>query len=121
MPSPCLDALGLGSVSSESQSVLFSINLAQEQAVQFDDGSGARGIENYWTTRFGDDFSAVAHIYSGFGDVSNLSAQLDHKIQSDSFAAAGGDYATLTSLAVRLHRHGAARPSLAMTTSSSSF
>ncbi|KAL3422238.1 glutaminase a [Phlyctema vagabunda] len=98
-------ALDLGNIgSADSVSTLFTIGLAQELAVQFA-GEGSAGsltpIPSLWTSYFGSDLEALSFHYSDYADVSGLAAELDQKIATDSLAAAGQDYLTITSLATR--------------------
>lgn len=51
----------LGSVSSSTKSVLFSIGLCQKEAIQFlGEGDSVRTINSLWTDYFSDDLAAVS-------------------------------------------------------------
>ena len=94
-------ALDLGSVGSTSIDSLFTINLAQESAILFNSGSGDTPVASYWTSQYNDDLSAVSFFYGDYSNVAGLATSLDNQVSSDSTAADGDDYLTLTSLAVR--------------------
>lgn len=80
---------------------VFTINIAQDNTVQYRDGNGVESIPSYWTNTYQDYESALDHFYGQYQDVSSQTADLDSRVASDSTAAGGDDYLTLTSLAVR--------------------
>ncbi|ORY17157.1 glutaminase GtaA [Clohesyomyces aquaticus] len=94
-------AIDLGSVGSTATSILFSIGLCQEQAIQFLGKDGLVVLPSLWKSYFSDDVSALSFFHKDYSESSKLSTQLDDKISTDSIAVAGQDYLTLTSLAAR--------------------
>ncbi|RMZ04257.1 hypothetical protein D0862_05374 [Hortaea werneckii] len=94
-------AKDLGSVGSDSVETVFTINIAQDNTVQYRDGNGVESIPSYWANTYQDYESALDHFYGQYQDVSSQTADLDSRVASDSTAAGGDDYLTLTSLAVR--------------------
>jgi hypothetical protein len=52
-------AINLGSVGASAVSTLFSLGLAQEQAVQFSGASNVTALPPLWTSYFDDDLAAV--------------------------------------------------------------
>ena len=53
-------AVDLGSVSATAVGTLFSIGLAQEQAIQFDGASGVVSVPSLWTSYFSTELDAVS-------------------------------------------------------------
>ncbi|RAH45891.1 glutaminase GtaA [Aspergillus brunneoviolaceus CBS 621.78] len=91
----------LGSVDS-SVGVLFSIGLAQTDAMQYNGtDKGYAPLPSLWTSYFSDGVEALDFFHNDYGASSSLSTELDDKIAADSLAAAGQDYLTITSLTVR--------------------
>ena len=93
-------AIDLGSVGSESVESVFTINLAQSNAVQFDGDDGVQALPSYWTESYSDDLSALTFFSGDYEYISDLCTDLDTKVASDS-TAISNDYLTLTSLALR--------------------
>lgn len=94
-------AVNLGSVGSDSVQSLFTLNLAQEDVVQFEGAAGIEAIPSYWSETYSDDISALSFFYNDYENVAGLATDLDNQIASASTAAGGSDYVTLTSLVVR--------------------
>lgn len=114
-------AVDLGSVDSSPVGTLFSIGLAQTDAVQYAFKTGMAPVPSLWTSYFSDDLAAVCTLFcscrvgtnlnsssfqlnffhNDYSEASSLSSQLDDKIARDSIAAAGQDYLTITSLSAR--------------------
>jgi len=94
-------ALDLGSVGSDSVSALFTINLNQQNAIQFEGANGNETLPSLWTSYFGTDLNADTFAYNDYSAVSALSTTFDNQVASDSAAAAGDNYTTITSLAAR--------------------
>ncbi|PPJ50023.1 hypothetical protein CBER1_06813 [Cercospora berteroae] len=96
-------AKDLGSVGNQNVETLFTINLLQQNSVQF--ATGVKQIQSmpaYWRAAYGDDeLSAVATMYYDYQDASASSSGLDAQVDRDARAVGGADYATITSLAVR--------------------
>lgn len=82
-------------------STLFSLGLAQEQAVQFDGASGNVSVNSLWTSYFASEDAALEFFHTDYATAAGLATTFDNKVVTDSTAAGGADYVTLTSLAVR--------------------
>ncbi|KAN0083835.1 protein of unknown function (DUF1793) domain containing protein [Elaphomyces granulatus] len=93
-------AINLGSVSASTVSTLFSLGLAQEQAIQFS-GASETALPPLWTSFFNDDLAALQFFQGDYSTASSLCSDLDNKISRDSLAASGQDYLTITSLSAR--------------------
>lgn len=94
-------AINFDLVNSSPASALFTIGLYQTQAIQYDGPSGVGPVPSLWTSYFQDERDAVDFFYHDYPTANSLSWELDLNIDQDSKAAAGDDYLTLTSLAVR--------------------
>ncbi|KAK7754712.1 hypothetical protein SLS62_003270 [Diatrype stigma] len=95
-------AKDLGSVGSSTVSTVFSIGIAQENAVQLlGEGDGLTTYPSLWTSYFDTGLDAMTFFYKDYSESSKLATDLDNKVASDSLAAAGQDYLTITSLSVR--------------------
>jgi len=113
-------AVDLGSVGASGASTLFTIGLAQRDAVQFLGAKGVVALPALWTSYFNDDLAAVSRpsplmkhlsskrlffqlefFHKDFPTANRLSTELDDQVARDSIAAAGQDYLTITSLSVR--------------------
>lgn len=94
-------AYDFGSVGSTSENALFSIGLAQEQAIQFDSASGNISVPSLWTSYFTDAPTATGFFMNDYATASSMGDSIDKQIQSDSISASGQDYATYTTLAYR--------------------
>ena len=57
-------AVDLGPVTSTPVSVLFTIGLAQQQAVQFNGGNGTEPINSLWTSYYATEIDAVSNLIS---------------------------------------------------------
>ncbi|KAK3066258.1 hypothetical protein LTR53_017468 [Teratosphaeriaceae sp. CCFEE 6253] len=93
-------AVDLGSVGSESVESVFTINLAQGNAVQFNGANGVQPLPSYWTSPYSDDLSALSFFYNDYDHVSGICTDLDNRIAADT-KAVSDDYLTLTSLTTR--------------------
>ncbi|KAI0842595.1 glutaminase A [Hypoxylon sp. FL0890] len=92
----------LGSVGSASVSTLYSIGITQDAAIELlGEGSNLTTYPSLWTDYFGSDVEAMTFFYNDYDEASRLATDLDNKVASDSLAAAGQNYLTLTSLSVR--------------------
>lgn len=92
----------LGSVGSASVSTLYSIGMTQDGAINLlGEGSDLTTYPALWNSYFGSDVEAMTFFYNDYDEASSLSTDLDNKVASDSLAAAGQNYLTLTSLSVR--------------------
>ncbi|KAH8670727.1 hypothetical protein BGZ61DRAFT_521665 [Ilyonectria robusta] len=91
----------LGSVGSTSKSALFTIGYTQEDAIQFQgQGEDIQSAQSLWKEYFAED-ELVAFFYKDYDHATNYCDVLDNRVSRDSKAAAGQDYLTITSLAVR--------------------
>ncbi|KAF1984206.1 glutaminase GtaA [Aulographum hederae CBS 113979] len=93
-------AKDLGNVGSAGIDTLFTIGLCQDYAIQFNGSDGYQPQPSLWKSYFDSDTDAIDWFYQDYSTSSEMSAELDSKIQSDSVGAAGQKYATLTTLSV---------------------
>ena len=91
----------LGSVGSTPVSTLFTLGLAQEQAIQFDGAAGNVSVNSLWTSYYATEDAALEFFHTDFADASGLATTFDNQVVTDATAAGGADYVTLTSLATR--------------------
>ena len=92
----------LGSVQSQTAEVVYSLGLIQENVINFASGaSGLTPVPALWKASYSDDLAAVVGFYSDYDEASQDSDSLDQRIQTDSVTAAGQNYATITTLALR--------------------
>ena len=94
-------AIDLGSIDTSAVSTIFSIGLAQEEAIQFDGANGITSLPSLWTSYFSDDLDALAFFHNDYSTAAGLASSFDSQVAGDSSAAGGDDYVTLTSLAAR--------------------
>jgi hypothetical protein len=91
----------LGSVGASPVSTLFSMGLCQDEAIQFLGADGLTVLPSLWKSYFADDVAALTFFHKDYSESSKLSSELDDQILKDSIAAAGQNYATLSTLAAR--------------------
>lgn len=95
-------AIDLGSVGSTAVSSLFTINLNQQLAVQFEGANGNQTVPSLWASYFASDLDADTYFYNDYYNYAlSTATTFDAKIESDSVAAAGTNYSLITSLSVR--------------------
>ncbi|THW57741.1 glutaminase A [Aureobasidium pullulans] len=95
-------ALDFGSVGSTPQSALFTLTLAQNEAIQFEyDTNKVQQLPPLWTSYFTSELDLVSFFYNDWSNAQTSAASIDTKVATDSLANAGQDYLTITSLAVR--------------------
>lgn len=95
-------SIDYGSISSTPQSSLFTITIAQEQAIQFESGTGdIQSLPPLWTSYFSDELALVSFFYNDYSNAQTTAAALDEQVSSDSIAAGGDNYNIITSLSVR--------------------
>jgi hypothetical protein len=95
-------ASDLGTVGgTQATSVLFSIGLYQEEAIQFLGKDGDEILPSLWKSYFSDDVAALSFFHQDFDKSNELTSAFDDQVDKDSKAAAGDDYAILTTLAAR--------------------
>jgi len=81
---------------------VFSLGIVQDQVINFAGASKAlTPIPGLWSSYHKDDISAVTAFHHDYQYARQHSLDLDRRIESDSYAAAGPNYATITTLAVR--------------------
>lgn len=87
---------------SEGASALFSIGITQDDAISFlGAGSDMTTVPSLWKSYFDSDLDAMTFFYNDYETAAGLASDLDNKVASDSLAAYGQDYLTITSLSVR--------------------
>ncbi|KAI5922664.1 glutaminase GtaA [Camillea tinctor] len=92
----------LGDVGDDAVSRLFTIGLTQDNAIQLlGEGSSLTTYPSLWKSYFDNDLDAVSFFFNDYSEASQLATELDDKVASDSLAAAGANYLTITSLSVR--------------------
>lgn len=80
---------------------MFTIGVAQKNAIQFTgQADQPQAVPSLWTSYFSEQ-DMVTFFYNDFVDAGHASNRLDLRIQRDSVAAGGQDYATMTTLVVR--------------------
>ncbi|KAI1081380.1 glutaminase A [Whalleya microplaca] len=95
-------ANNLGSVGAASVSTLYSIGITQDNAINLlGKESNLTTYPSLWKSYFGSDVEAMTWFYNDYEDASNLATNLDNQVASDSVAAGGSDYLSITSLSVR--------------------
>jgi len=94
-------ALDFGCVGTQNASALFTISLNQQDAVQFEGANGNQTLPSLWTSYFGTDLNANTFFYNDYDTASTMATSFDNQVASDSAAAAGSNYTTITSLATR--------------------
>ncbi|OTA98748.1 hypothetical protein M426DRAFT_69183 [Hypoxylon sp. CI-4A] len=92
----------LGSVGSSSVSTLYSIGITQDGAINLlGEGSDLTTYPALWNSYWSSEVDAMTFFYNDYDDASDLATDLDNQVATDSLAAAGQNYLTLTSLSVR--------------------
>ncbi|KAI5367499.1 Putative six-hairpin glycosidase superfamily [Septoria linicola] len=96
-------AKNLGSVGCSNVETVFTINLLQQNSVQFATAvDRVEQVPAFWRASFGDDeLSAITTMYYDYQSGAAVSAALDVSVENDARAAGGEDYVAITSLAVR--------------------
>ncbi|OTB15176.1 hypothetical protein K445DRAFT_124558 [Daldinia sp. EC12] len=95
-------ASDLGSVGSSTVSTLYALGMTQDGAINLlGEGSDLTTYPALWQSYFDSAVDALTFFYNDYDEASELSTDLDNKVASDSLAAAGQNYLTLTSLSVR--------------------
>ncbi|KAF4552872.1 Glutaminase A-like protein [Elsinoe fawcettii] len=94
-------AIDLGAVGSASTSSLFTINLNQQDVIVFEGANGNETLLSLRNSYFASDLDANTFFYNDYDTAKSTADTLDAQIQSASAAAAGDNYATITTLAVR--------------------
>ncbi|KAI1811419.1 glutaminase GtaA [Poronia punctata] len=95
-------AKDLGSVSGSTVNTLFTIGLTQDNAVKLlGEGDDLTTYPSLWKSYFDSGLDAVTFFYNDYDTAADLATEIDTKVASDSIAAAGQDYLTITSLSLR--------------------
>jgi hypothetical protein len=90
----------LGSVT-KPINTLYTLGLTQQQAIQFDGATGIVSLTSLWPSYFRTEKAALSFFYNDYDSVGSVTSTFDHKVSTDSIAAGGKDYLTITSLSVR--------------------
>ncbi|KAK0614984.1 hypothetical protein B0T17DRAFT_563197 [Bombardia bombarda] len=92
----------LGEVQNDEVERVFSLGIVQDRVINFAGHSGSLApVPGLWSSYYSDDISAVVAFYNDYEYAVAMCFALDQDIQIDSEQAAGQDYATITTLAVR--------------------
>ncbi|CAL3968598.1 unnamed protein product [Diplocarpon coronariae] len=91
-------ANALGNVGTAPVTTLYTMNHAQQNAIFFNGAAGLTASPSLWTDYWNSDLAMVEFFYK---DWTTNTGSLDHKIATDSLAAGGQDYLTITALSVR--------------------
>ncbi|KAL2166674.1 hypothetical protein VTG60DRAFT_2304 [Thermothelomyces hinnuleus] len=92
----------LGNVEAYEVERVFTLGLIQDQVINFAGKNGQlEAVPGLWSSYYKDQVSALVAFYNDYQHASEASAALDERIRRDSEAAAGADYAIVTTLAVR--------------------
>lgn len=95
-------SIDYGSVGTTPQESTFTFQLAQDQAIQFESGTNTTTeVPSLWTSYFTNELDLVSFFYNDWSTALSSATALDAKIATDSIAAGGQSYLTITSLAVR--------------------
>ena len=82
-------------------STLYTLGLTQEQAIQFDGKTGIVPLHSLWTSYFSSELDAVSFFYSDYPAACSAASDFDQRVETDSVAAGGADYLTITSISAR--------------------
>ncbi|KAJ6085590.1 hypothetical protein N7499_005219 [Penicillium canescens] len=91
----------LGSVGSSPASMLFSLGLTQDEAVQFAGSSDYGPLPSLWKSYFDTELAALSFFHHDYSASSSVATAFDNRVATDSIATAGQDYLTITSLSAR--------------------
>ncbi|KAJ5970611.1 uncharacterized protein N7479_000529 [Penicillium vulpinum] len=91
----------LGPVGSSPASVLYSLGLTQDEAIQYEGSSAYAPVPSLWKSYFNTELAALSFFHKDYSESSKLAGSFDSRVAQDSIATAGQDYLTLTSLSVR--------------------
>jgi len=94
-------AKNFGNVSDSPADTLFTIGLCQQNAIQFNGSSGYKASPSLWRSYFDGDIAVMDFFYNDYETSSQISTDLDRKIESDSVDATGQNYSIITTLSVR--------------------
>jgi hypothetical protein len=75
--------------------------MTQEQAIQFDGETGTVSLPSLWTSYFSSDLDAVDFFYNDYPNARETADDFDNRVATDSIAAGGQDYLTITSVSAR--------------------
>ncbi|KAJ5299717.1 hypothetical protein N7476_011274 [Penicillium atrosanguineum] len=91
----------MGAVDDTPVSVLFSLGLTQDEAVQFQGASTYAPVPSLWKSYFDSELDALSFFHNDYEDSSTISGSFDSQVAKDSLAIGGDDYLVLTSLSAR--------------------
>lgn len=80
---------------------LFTIGIAQDESIQYHGNGDLQGLPSLWKEYYSTDADLVKFFYNDYDYAMEESEKLDYRIEADSKDAAGQDYATITTLALR--------------------
>lgn len=82
-------------------STLFTIGIAQDEGIQYHGKGEVEALPSLWKDYINTDAELVKFFYNDYHYATQESLKLDNRIAADSKSAAGDDYATITTLALR--------------------
>ncbi|KAM0745276.1 hypothetical protein ACQRIT_000660 [Beauveria bassiana] len=88
--------LGMGSVTT-----LFAIGITQDETIQYHGIGEKKGLPPLWKDWFKNDAELVKFFYNDFSYSVKYCRKLDHRIEAESVAVGGPEYAIITNLALR--------------------
>lgn len=89
-------------MSSTAASILFTIGVSQDEIINFaETSSSGNAMTALWKTAYSSAISAMTAFYNDYTTAVSASSALDDQVATDSSAAGGSNYTTITSLAVR--------------------
>lgn len=94
-------ASNLGTVSSNPVGTLFSLGLAQDEAIQYEGADGYKPVPSLWKSYFDTELAALSFFHHDFEESSSLCSSLDSRVAQDSSAVGGDNYLMLTTLSAR--------------------
>lgn len=95
-------SIDYGSIGSVPHESTFTLLHAQELAIQFESGTNmSTQVPSLWTSYFSNELDLVSFFYNDWTTALSTATALDSKVATDSVAAGGQSYLTITSLAVR--------------------
>ncbi|KAM3508374.1 hypothetical protein MY10362_001219 [Beauveria mimosiformis] len=80
---------------------LFTIGITQDETIQYHGIEEKKGLPSLWRDYFKTDAELVKFFYNDYSYTSRYCLKLDQRIETESKAVAGPEYATITTLALR--------------------
>jgi Domain of unknown function (DUF4965)/Domain of unknown function (DUF5127)/Domain of unknown function (DUF1793) len=94
-------AKDLGRIASQTSLTRFTIGMTQPNAVKFLGAKGLISMPSVWKSIWGNETAALSYFHNDYETMAKISRDVDDKVNKDSFAVAGQNYATINSLTVR--------------------